>query len=194
MKRRLRLILRSLAAVVLLVTCAMWTRSYWRCDEISWTDSRRFINLISSGGRLNVTETFWDNGTASPAGWSASSWSRAERPPHWERVDEPYNRRQFAGFEWTDELWPLSGDDVTVYFYVPTYRLIAVPYWFIATLLSLPLLRAFVASRRRRRCVERLLCPDCGYDMRATPGRCPECGSSDAPHATPAALPAVQVT
>jgi hypothetical protein len=37
-------------------------------------------------------------------------------------------------------------------------------------------LLAIRADRQRRRRLARNLCPDCGYDLRATPGKCPECG------------------
>ena len=54
-----------------------------------------------------------------------------------------------------------------VYVYAGVFPLLAP-----ALLPSLWLLRR-VRRRRRRR---RGLCPACGYDVRASPGRCPECG------------------
>jgi hypothetical protein len=55
-------------------------------------------------------------------------------------------------------------------------RAIGIPDWFPALLfVILPLirLRSLLRTRRRNRAG---LCPTCGYDLRATPDRCPECG------------------
>jgi hypothetical protein len=47
---------------------------------------------------------------------------------------------------------------------------------FAAPLVAINLLEKLRDHRRRRRVVDGL-CPHCGYDMRATPRRCPECGN-----------------
>ena len=56
------------------------------------------------------------------------------------------------------------------------YWAVAVPYWSIFLLGSvLPLRMGYLRYRRYQRRRE-LRCVTCGYDMRATPARCPECG------------------
>lgn len=55
---------------------------------------------------------------------------------------------------------------------------ISIPYWFV--LLVLALLPATYPWRRRRYLAKFegvLSCAVCGYDLRATPARCPECGT-----------------
>jgi hypothetical protein len=68
-------------------------------------------------------------------------------------------------------------------------RTLIVPYWLlVACSMLLPAIWLFHRSRRKRR-RSRKHCPNCNYDLRATPHRCPECGAvpstSLAPYTSP---------
>jgi hypothetical protein len=65
---------------------------------------------------------------------------------------------------------------------------LVVPHWFVFTMVSLPCILYMRRLFRRMRRRARGCCEKCGYDLRATPGKCPECGgASKAASASPAA-------
>jgi hypothetical protein len=78
------------------------------------------------------------------------------------------------------------------YFHLAYYEVVvygvAINYWIItigfATLPAWWIGRATVSKRRVLRRQRAHHCETCGYDLRATPDRCPECGTT-----TPAAAP-----
>jgi hypothetical protein len=58
-----------------------------------------------------------------------------------------------------------------------TFTSVGIPLWFPAVALSVLPARWLRRVWRSRRGQARGLCPVCGYDLRATPSRCPECGA-----------------
>ena len=59
-----------------------------------------------------------------------------------------------------------------------TRRFWYVPYWAVCLPAAAAPLALLWRSRKTRRRQRSGLCPACGYDLRATPGRCPECGTT----------------
>jgi hypothetical protein len=51
------------------------------------------------------------------------------------------------------------------------------PYWIIVSVFALPPTLWLFRLRRHRLLMKRGICRTCGYDLRATPDRCPECGT-----------------
>ena len=65
--------------------------------------------------------------------------------------------------------------------YTSVSRGLMVPTWFAVALLGAPGFYLAIQSLKkqiRRKSIDSGLCPKCGYDIRATPTRCPECGTA----------------
>jgi hypothetical protein len=176
MRRRLFTILSALSLVLFVGACAMWARSYRVADgyhgHTPWWDT----NFYSTQGVLSF-EAFHNTGTR------PYEHGFEKRSPFETSLDAPTpgqpGVRHFGsllGITWyvTDGgLWKWG----EVY-KLPQYRVLLVPFRFFAILfLLLPVIHFFRRKRSRRLFRERGRCPSCGYDLRATPDRCPECGT-----------------
>ncbi len=186
MRRLLRWTFNTLAAASLLLcvaTATLWVRSYWVADLVlverreaprpasasSSDDWQGFgiphygVYARSHGGRF--------------AGWWGRSGHRDESDPNrrwsFEHAHEP------TGFATVPTEFKLSTNYVDYDGAGFNLRAWSLPGW--APVLAFAVLPAIFAFRqiravRRRRHRSRLgLCAACGYDLRASPERCPEC-------------------
>ena len=159
-----------------LVVTVLWVRSYWRWDNF-YLNGLDSFSIDSSRGEMRFS---WDTDSAKDAsefwrgtnkiGWSVSpvahigGMSRGLRHGGWGFAWDAYDRvHSFvvpSGQAWTRE------------------RMVVVPDWFLVIVLGLvPVmrLRSWRAERRRKL---QGLCLRCGYDLRESEGRCPECGTA----------------
>jgi hypothetical protein len=81
------------------------------------------------------------------------------------------------GVEWGWGFWSSDGTLEVVEDFVHPWE---IPYWKLLPIFMYFPVRRLIAegmpSTRARR-IAKGLCPVCGYDLRATPDRCPECGT-----------------
>ena len=147
--------LTMLSLLLLLTTVVLWVRSYSACDQFG-VQVGRVSPVISTtrGGLALLIITRTDEEAAASDRW----WWDAEPGA----VDWPRNA---LGFKYE---YPQQINNATL-------RGVVVPCWFVLLLsASLP---GYRLARRIRRRHPPGHCPACGYDLRATPERCPECGT-----------------
>jgi hypothetical protein len=179
----------------------MWVRSYFVADclnlgksaaAMQWHGSSwgRRYRLESGAGRVQlVIDDSWPAGGKMGAGlrWSSGfvepSWLTGSAQPF--MGGAPKRTLGAVGFEYAvyqgipplSSYRPIGGEQGPLP--VLGRRMVA-PYWFIVLLTgiagfrSLRVINSAWNERRKRRAG---LCAKCGYDLRATPERCPECGT-----------------
>jgi hypothetical protein len=195
MLRRLFTLLSALSFLLCAAVCVLWVRSYWvafayeRWFEENQSDRPLVLHgtwtwiSVSRGGLLICIERytlgdveFWKSAEGLRILLTDPHWKESEATsyPLLDGTDAPV----FApvGLGWGR---PVLRPDTDT----PEGGWAVIPLWLVASVFAvLPVVwlvrRASGARRARTGC-----CRVCGYDLRATPGRCPECGTAPPPRA-----------
>ena len=143
----LRKIIIALSLIGLLLSLAAWGASYW---PFSWVFADDHVNLALFRGCISV-------------GVSDMGYSRIGFRVRPSELHVTYWSPRFYSY-----LLTTSG---------PKYGSCRIPLWIPAFMFGSSFLIVTRPIRRRRKRKKLGLCLKCGYDLRASRDRCPECGS-----------------
>jgi hypothetical protein len=183
MKRLQRWIWRTgilLSSLLFVATVFLWIRSYWTSDLITATRFRSW-QVESNHGLLDCSML-----VAYPIGNSlvtsnvpkalAANWQLHYGTLQANAGDLPETFLGFGALQSSGDLVELGTPVVTHH---TEEHDLYVPIWSIALLTFLA--PAWCIFKWTRRGFAPDLCPQCGYDLRATSDRCPECGKEFEP-------------
>ena len=186
MRRRISVFVSILSLALSVVTAACWVRSFvhrdsidwlrWALGRDGWTSSEPKIVSARGGcwfGYLRI------NMPGANLGTGHRVMHRVGSPDEYATLDifepgvqhVPSSPWMLGGFRY-DSYRTMRGVNHAQYIRADG---VAVPYWIMAVATLILPLRHFVARRRAKHRLS-TACPTCGYDLRASPGRCPECG------------------
>jgi len=173
--------LRNLVALVSLslfaATALLWARSYFRGDYFSFhTSAGDRLSITSTNGTLlaerQFNEIYYDK--TRPQGWTY----RTLDPAHYrDRKWTTASQWRFAGFGLVINRGTVARTQKSARPGAWQNTVVLVPYWSLLIILAIPIGLWIRAKTRARRLARMHLCNVCGYDLRATPTRCPECGT-----------------
>jgi hypothetical protein len=186
-RRRLLNLLTLLSLLLCVAVVGLWVRS---CRAGDWvihthehqTDPGLGIDVtewtvVSDNGRVQVSRLSytWGFGIAMHDSES-DGWQLRKLTPYKRRDLNTWSNTFGFGFQVEQDLREVDNGIETVALKPVTMAIIAFPNWF-ASLVSAALPAQGLYQRLWRKRGPGF-CPRCGYDLRATPDRCPECGDS----------------
>lgn len=161
MKHRLFAILSAFSLVLCVATCVLWVRSYWRFDYYSGQTERRIPPItLKEGARID--------GRYFPKGTQLA-------------IDMEPRPVIFSDCGWVSFRTDLAFDPTTGQYiqYGAYYSGVTLPDLVLAiAFAALPVRWIIIRRRKTNLNVMTAICNTCGYDLRATPHRCPECGTA----------------
>ncbi len=190
MLRRLFAVLSALSLVLCVTTIVLYARGQIRerSDEVTVTTGTEVYALYSYKRRVYVG-VFW-NPARPPPPSVGSQWLSVRSDPAAKRAFYAWLVMSEFGHRWGGFGAAVNARAGSAR--LPYAREVVVPHWFIVLATAvLPLLWATRHIRRSRMSACRAeagLCLTCGYDLRGTPDRCPECGAVPAGSAREAGL------
>jgi hypothetical protein len=172
--------LTLLSLVLCVAASVLWARSYCLTDQVEWRNAGGWRTVYSARGHVVVAVVLADS--------SGQDWmfhgpryerGLAARPGGSLFALDYTSSDRFTDWEWAGFQWHVRRNRRR------THAIAVAPFWGLAALTAVPpafwTIRRLASRRRLARAAG--LCPACGYDLRATPDRCPECGL-EADHAT----------
>jgi hypothetical protein len=159
--QKVRFTLATLAFLGCVLVLALWLRSYFSADVFQYPIERPpFYTLLSLSSSKSAIVFRSMRLEAYEQYVFAVAWYR----------EDPWHPRE----------WKESGDVLgfgMAHGEEPFVKSVAVwiPHWFLAALFAL-IGFWFHRRWRKNRPAMKGFCPVCGYDLRATPDQCPECG------------------
>ena len=173
--RRLFGVIQIVSIVVALLFIGLWIRSHLTDDLVSFSSGNGWYHeYVTIPGQLRVTRV---------SGWVGREpvrWIHGPMPAMWPVFGQQAVYRSWTilgiGFDGGTRMIPGQAGPVTV-----SYQIVAMPFALPALVFGVIGLLPWMRLRRRRLLaqdrIKRGLCPACGYDLRATEERCPECGA-----------------
>jgi hypothetical protein len=156
-------VVTALSLVLSATAAALWVRSYWRCDSFVHVTADGFHTYGAGTFRSFVAVGTFEHFLPSTNG---KRFTFRSRPPE----DVPRIARVFPGLK--------LERSVAKYWGVVSSSEACVHCGYIVGCFSLlPASRGYRWWSARRRESRTGRCGRCGYDLRATPTRCPECGT-----------------
>ncbi len=178
MRQRLWKLSIALSAMLFIAIGLLWMRSCFRSDQIRLytfqSDKRQDWLAFDSGqGRLSLCRNEFVSDLCKEGRCPTLIWEVSAINLESQRRIRTHRDHEVFGFAWymTDmrnaHNWSL----------LATRWALTIPYgWALFATMLLPLIAAIQAIRQRF-VVGSGYCLKCGYDLRATPDRCPECGT-----------------